>query len=96
VQVAHVNTLHDLTLIAMTVACFIGAESFSIRHYKSHEINILPIKGIPRLFLTNIGPLINITSKLDFKAITEMHLWIPWDLVAKHNLEPLPYIPVMR
>jgi hypothetical protein len=34
--------------------------------------------------------------QVNFKDITEMHSRIPWELVAKHNGESLPYIPVMR
>jgi len=43
--------LHDLILIKLTVAHFVGTGRFLIR-IMSHEVNESPIKEAPQLFLT--------------------------------------------
>jgi hypothetical protein len=46
------NALHDLTLIKMTVARFVGTGNFFIRYYIRHTISISRIKEVLRVCLT--------------------------------------------
>jgi hypothetical protein len=77
--------MHDLILIKMVVARFVGTGRFLVR-ILSYEINESPIKEDPRLFLTKHYSFNHENKYVNFKvAITDVRVYKrnPWHWVAE-------------